>query len=134
MKKWLIGIGAVFIVFIGIGAYFWFFMWNKAHRDILAEPAAYEMTAEALHTEFKEDEQKANKKYLDEVILVSGNVEKVDGDSALTLILTGVVCNMYEGADNTLQQGEGLKIKGKVTAFDDMFGEVRMDKCFVIKD
>jgi UDP-N-acetylmuramyl pentapeptide synthase len=69
MKK-LVLFGIVALV-IGLGVAY--YLWNKPHRDIAAEDAAFALTADELFDAFEADETAANAKYLDKVVAVTGS-------------------------------------------------------------
>lgn len=132
-KKTVIIIVAVLIVLIGGGLYAYFGMYNKSHRDYFNEEPAYELKSHELRDDFQEDQAAAQDKYLDKVLIVTGAIKKIEGDTNKTLILDGAACSLHKSETGEVNSGDQVKIKGRATAYDDMFGDVRLDNCFLIK-
>ena len=74
MKKIIIA-----LVIIGIGT-FAYMQYNKPHRNIAEETAAFKLTANELYDTFSENEMEANKKYLDQTIEVKGRIVDISKD------------------------------------------------------
>ena len=72
-------IGAV-VVGLAVAAYVYFFMYNKPHRDIESEEPAYTMTASEIYDDYVADEDAANKKYLDQVVQITGTIDRSEED------------------------------------------------------
>ena len=139
---WVVVVG--FLAVISVAVY----MFNKPKRDIAKTKPEYSLTAVQLLTEFTQNEQAANAKYLSaasgRVILVSGIIGEIDqkGDSTLNIILkipsnTGVIScsvdkNEIPGA-TSLKVGDKLAIKGECTGYLDITNEVSMVKCILEK-
>lgn len=127
MKKRLI-----LIILIGAmiaGAAF-LYVWYKPHRNIQNEKSKFSLTAGSLHEAYLADEANANSLYLDKTIEISGTISDVK--EGIIILNDLVVCNLLEGEGmKAVQLGQGKKvsIKGRVTGFDELFEEVRMDQC-----
>lgn len=102
-------------------------IYNKPHLDVNQVEADYVVTAEEILRDFKADEMAANKKYLDKVVQVNGeikDIDTVDGVSVIVLAgndnLSSIRCNM-DPAENknaiTLKTGQDLELKGMCTGF-----------------
>ena len=96
-------------------------VYNKPHKDFASEKHAFELSAQELFTAFGQDEKKANQKYLGQVLLVTGTVQKKDrSDKGKTVLLLqtndplfGVSCFLEDtnrGSD--VPEGATVKIKG----------------------
>jgi len=106
------------------------YVWYKPHRDIQNEKSKYSLTAGSLHEAYLADEANANNLYLDKTIEISGTISDVK--EGIIILNDLVVCNLLEGAGmKAVQLGQGKKvtIKGRVTGFDELFEEVRLDQC-----
>lgn len=68
---WIVLIGII----VGISAVYYVF--NKPHRNIAKEDAAFTVTARDLIAEFKSDENAATAKYRDKVISVTGIIKGI---------------------------------------------------------
>ena len=123
----------VIIIGGGIAVYY---MWNKPERNI-ANEKGIEITAVQLVNEFQENELEANKKYLDKVIQVTGNINAVgdnqEGMTTLTLssddAFTGVFCMLKEKAAG-LKVGDKITIKGICSG---MLTDVRIIEAIIVK-
>jgi len=101
-------------------------MYNKPHRDIASEDAAFSLTADALFDAFEEDEAAANALYLDKVVEVTGDVAEVTDNSAgqAVIIITaanamlgGVSATMQETGIVNISEGETVTVKCRCTGF-----------------
>lgn len=111
-------------------AYVWFFVYNKSHRDIAGEKPAYELSSQELQQAFEDDIEAANQKFGDETVLITGAFIELDGDDEnAKIILNGAVCAMKENPNQEFEVDQELTIKGRVTGFDDLFGDVRLSDC-----
>lgn len=123
MKK-LIPIIVLIAAIIGGGVVY--FIYNKPHRDIASEEAAYTLTADELFDAFEADEQAANAKYLDKVVAVSGPLADVTangaGQSVLTITATnamlgGISATMQSKEAPALTLGESVTVKCRCTGY-----------------
>lgn len=73
------------------------------------------------------------KEYLDAVVELFGVVNEDDGKR---VVLEGGVIAAWDTsrAHRPLEEGELLRLKGRVTGYDDLFGEVRMDGLVIVKE
>lgn len=118
---------------------FVYYQFNKAHRDTLAEKAEMRVSAVALFNDFITNEEEANKRYLDQVILVSGEVGQVNhsdsGNSVIVLKTNddffGVVMNFEkEQSTEGVKVGDQINIKGHCTGYS---LDVTCINCLIIK-
>lgn len=71
--KWIL-ILLLFLILMWIGYSYIY----KEHRDVSAENGMKITSVESIFNEFKQNENNANKRYLDKVIQVRGKVTQVD--------------------------------------------------------
>jgi hypothetical protein len=145
MKKVLLVI-IIAVVLIGVAVYY--FVYNKPHRDIVAEKAAYSLPASELYNSFISNPDNANEKYLNKVVSVTGTVTDVAelNDNEVKLVLSvdddmfGVACSFSgDEADKAkiMQEGNEVTIKGLCTGYsgdDVMPGDVVLIKCSIQND
>lgn len=105
----------------GIG---WLMM-DKPHRDVAVEDARHHMVPKELNMVLaKGGEDVAD--YLNAVVELYGVVEEDNGERVV--LRGGVVASWDTTRDHRLlEKGELIKLKGRVTGYDDLFEEVRMD-------
>ncbi|MFD2892856.1 hypothetical protein ACFS5J_12620 [Flavobacterium chuncheonense] len=128
MKKIKVLIG-IFILLL-----FAFAMFNyiyKGHRDVSSEKPSYVISAVDLENTFLENEEFANKKYLDQTIVINGKVTDVDVVNNI-IILEGKVSAKCNVPIVNVNFGTIIKVKGRFIGYDDLLEEYRMDECTVI--
>jgi hypothetical protein len=126
----------VVLALIVIGVAVALIMWNKPNRTV-ANEKGIEVTAVQLVKEYQENEQEANKKYLDKALQVSGTISAVDknqeGQTTVMLTsddaMTGVLCTLKEQAGN-IAAGSSITIKGFCSG---MLSDVRLREAVVVK-
>jgi uncharacterized protein (DUF1330 family) len=118
--KWL----ALAVLLIGsAGAFIGYRMWTKPHRSV-EDAVSLTVTAEQVVADYESDEQKANAKYLDKVMLIKGNVEEItknqQGEAIIVLKATDmgtVRCSMEKEPASPPQPGTAVSIKGICTGY-----------------
>ena len=131
----LIGLGAALIAtIIGLA------MYHKPHQSMTKAKPDYTLSAQALFSEYEADEANSNKKYLDKVIIVSGEVLTSDTESDQTRItldaggmLGGVICQLdplSEHSRTSFSPGESVGFKGLCTG---MLMDVVLVRCIEVK-
>lgn len=118
MKRfWII---LLVIVAVAIAAFL--FLWNKPHEKV-EDKESSEISAVELYSAFKQDEAAANKKYLNQVLDVTGKLieqEKnqdgqtvaiLQGDTSDDLLAGAVMCTFRE-KNVTIPESGTLRIKG----------------------
>ncbi len=112
----------VIALLVAVGVFLAIKMYNKPHRDIAKEKAAFSLSADALYSAYEADETAADAKYLDKVIEVSGVISDwtVNQDGLPTGILEaqsamigGVSVTMKENV--SLKNGESVVLKCRCT-------------------
>jgi len=114
LRNILIGVLLLGIIGICVGVY----LWNKPHKKV-EDAIGITITAIALSKEYNTDEKKADTKYLNKAIEVSGTISEVDKnqDGGLMVILqtddpmAGVQCAMRD-KNIVLSNGQNIIIKG----------------------
>lgn len=115
---------------IFLAAAYFFYVINLPRKNLDNVKAEYIMKAKELYEEFHKDERKANAKYLNKVILVTGTVSEVKRNQAkeINVILQadeifGVSCT-FDMRHNNLEQlkkltpGVIISLKGKCTGLN----------------
>ena len=107
---------------------------NKAKVD-------HTLSADKLFTEFDNNEAQANKKYMDRIIEVSGNIAEISKDQKGAMVVTlrnkdafsGVLCTLQEDETKALTNykvNQPIKIRGVCTG---MLMDVVLNKCVIIE-
>ena len=110
----------VIVIFLAIAA--GLMAYHKPHKSIENVKPDYVTNANLLFNEFSEQEQRANEKYLDKVIMVKGEVKEiidVDNNKLNITLETGdeifgVSCTFDKTAEqvSALSKGDIVNIKG----------------------
>lgn len=126
MKRNVILIILVLALIIGYLVYSYIY---KSHRDIASEKESFTVTADQIHSEFKTGEQKANEKYLDKTINVTGSVSSLDATENTIVIDEKMFAIFKDKLPSELKVQSKVKIKGRFMGYDDLVEEMKMDQC-----
>jgi len=137
MKKtaWI----ALALVFIGIifGTFVYLYTFRKADLSVTSQKADIEIKAYDLLQKFTDNEELANKAYLDKIIAVTGVIDKITEDSTSVSIylknpedMSGVMCGFNKSTidKSSLKVGETALIKGICTGY---LMDVVLNKCSI---
>ena len=119
-----------FIAFFGTV----FFTYNKPHKDFSAAQTDITLEAAKLYEHYQNDLSDANLKFLDKVLLVNGPVTELN--SNLVIIGGNIVCSLDSSyiLDTGIKLDDKISVKGRCIGYDDLFGEVRIDHCFIMQN
>jgi hypothetical protein len=126
-------VGLILLLIAG-GIAIWFYL-NKPNRTVSNEKGI-ELSASELVSEYQQNEDSANIKYLDKTVQVTGTVSEIsknqDGQSTVLLSsedpMTGVFCTLKD--DPHLTIGFTVTIKGFCSG---MLSDVRIREAVVIR-
>ncbi len=120
MRKPVVYISLLLALIIG------YFAWTNAmapHASLAKSPIDFVLSPEELLLAFEEDEETANKKYLDKVIEVSGKVVKTEESNGKTSIyldannpLSNIIFQL-EKSEEEIKLGDQIKLKGICTGY-----------------
>jgi len=115
----------IILIISGSAAGYGYYLFNKPHQGIANKEAAFTLESKQLFTEFDQNENAANQKYLGKVVLVHGRVadKAVDAKGATSLILegsemAGVGCQFDKSVTKEIEQvkkGQVISVKGICT-------------------
>ena len=121
--------------------------YTRKNENLSYVKANFQIQANALIKEFEENEKKANEKFLDKIIAVSGTIRDVikDDKGYYSIVLGGdkkmssVRCSMDSIQDDIalLKQGNIIRIKGVCTGFnaDELLGsDIILNRCVIQKN
>ena len=126
IKKYL---PLVFIVLLMIV----YAVWNKPHKNYSNTKPNITTDSSNFINEFKTNSTLATEKYLNQIILVNGNV--TDRLTKSVVLNNGIVCtfdSLSLKALGPIQINNEVSIKGRFVGFDDLFEEIRLDHCFIM--
>lgn len=127
MKRFAYILGIIILVGVLIVSFVFIKMYNKPHKDIANAQPEYVVSVKELAEEFQVDEKDANKKYLDNILQVKGEIASIstnNGKSVLTLrqegSSTNIICTL-DASENKkvllLKEGQAVTVKGICTGF-----------------
>ena len=110
-----------------------YFIWNKPHKDYSTMKTDVTISSLNFINAFKANSTLATEKYLNQIILVSGDI--TDKLTTSVVLDNGVVCTLDSSSLKALrliQINDNISIKGRFVGFDDLFEEIRLDHCFIM--
>jgi hypothetical protein len=134
-KKYFFGIGILLICLAGWGIYTVY----RPHRNVDGEDAVATLTATSIYREFSTNESQANQKWLGKVVEVRGKISSITEAGkyiSVSLAATadgGVNCSVLKNdfpADEKLNKGDSISVKGKCTGF---LMDVNLVDCIIKK-
>jgi|GEM_PF-500075 len=102
-----------------------FYLWNKPHRDVQSEKPQFQINAEELRAQLQSDPTQLAG-YLDQVVLLQGRVTESAEDHIVVDEFAYV--ELLEPGKTPLEFGTPIVIKARVVAFDELFGQLRLDQ------
>ena len=108
-------------------------VWNKPHKNYSNTEPNITIDSSNFINEFKTNSTLATEKYLNQIILVSGNV--TDTLTKSVVLNNGIVCtfdSLSLKALGLIQINNEVSVKGRFVGFDDLFEEIRLDHCFIM--
>jgi hypothetical protein len=145
MNKKRIIIGGIVVVIVLTAIYGWY-QYNRTVQGLANVRADFSVNAKELINEFVSNEELANKKYLNKILLVKGMVKNVEAaQSGGTIVLgdtndmSAVRCVLDSSANPTagsLQKGATITIKGAITGFNKdetglLGSDVQLNRCVI---
>ena len=111
-----------------------YFIWNKPHKNYFNAPVDISIEGTKLNEYYQNDLMDANLKFLDKILLVSGPVTKLN--SRLVIIGDNIVCSLDSShvLDTSIKLYDEISVRGRCIGYDDLFEEVRIDHCFIIRN
>ncbi|GAA3783270.1 hypothetical protein GCM10022271_14500 [Corallibacter vietnamensis] len=88
----------------------------------------YNHSVKQFYLEFVESNVAFDRKYLNKVISLTGNVTVVQ-DSVI-ILNNKIVCIANEKFNNTIKD-KTIKVKGKYVGYDELFDNLKMDECVI---
>jgi len=140
-KKYLFA--AIFFLAIGLG--YALFLYFKPVEKISASKADIEVTATDLLKEFEKDQAAADTKYKGKVLLLNGNIHKIENTGANAVLYFDeqgkyiITAGMQGLTDKLPAAGQEVVIKGLysgVIVNDEMFmipADIKLEQCTIAK-
>ncbi|MCK0160518.1 OB-fold putative lipoprotein [Allomuricauda sp. F6463D] len=114
-------------VLIVLGGYIALRMYNKPHVNVAESDPDLVLLSQTLLEDFESDEISANTKYLEQIIQVTGKIQKLgtaNGNGTITLnngdSMGSIICHL-SGTENkkmvSLREGQEIMVKGICTGY-----------------
>jgi hypothetical protein len=118
----LISVVLIILLMAGISLYKYTY---QEHKNIESSNVDFKITALELSLHFGVDAEKASEKYVNKVIVVSGDVSELN---SVSVMLNSVVLCYFMNGTEQVKQG-ALIIKGRCIGYDDLLEVVKLDQC-----
>lgn len=121
---------AALLLLVSGGIYFYYGFLFKEARHIESEAPDFSIAATKLITDYNSNPDEANSRYLNKTIETTGKVTK-ETDSVVILD-NAVFCLFTQKTKGNLINNK-ITVKGKCIGYDELFQEVKLDQCIIIK-
>ncbi len=122
----------LFLIFLSVFGFLGYkYLMTSGERNLDSEKTKFVVTSKSILSEFSSNIELANKKYLEKAVAISGVVTSVKNHEVI--IDNIIICNLAE-IDKTIKADQNVSIKGRIVGFDDLMGELKMDKCILNKN
>ena len=115
-----------------------YFVYNKPHRNILAEEAKFSLALTQMNGEFLADEESAYKKYFNQVVEISATAssinKKENGRYDVVLSSNGVIANgelISAGDQFEALINKEVVLKGLFIGYDNLLEEIKLSECSI---
>jgi len=98
-------------------------------RDLEKEESEFSVSAVQVFEDFSTNAELAGKKYLNKAVEITGIVTNVNQE---VITLDGKVSCQLQVISNVKLNSKVI-IKGRVTGFDDLIQEVKLDQCLIVE-
>lgn len=120
---------AIPLVVIIIGLISYNYVMTGGGIDLEKEKSEFNMSAVDVFADFSANTEMATKKYLNKAVEITGKVTSIN-ENVITLD-EKVSCQLLVSEEVLLNSQ--VKIKGRVTGYDDLLEELKLDQCLVVK-
>ena len=132
----LIKLSILLVVIVTTTAYF---VYNKPHRNILAEEPKFSLALTEMNDdEFLADEEAAYKKYFNQVVEISSTAgsinKKENGRYDVVLNSNGVIANgelISAGEQFEAMINREVVLKGLFIGYDNLLEEIKLSECSI---
>lgn len=129
----------IFIALLMAGAYVWFFVYNKSHRDMSSAEPEVVISAEDLYVAYNEDERGSSLAYNGKILEVTGtisNIKEIDGFTNVYLATSDMMAEISAELDPQHPFDEAnYKVGDEVTLRGECAGynlDVVLNRCYIV--
>jgi hypothetical protein len=124
-KKYIKKIATGLLIFLVILFLSYKYLYHE-HIDISNEKALFSVTANEILQDFLLDESKANLKYLDKSITITGKITNIDTKNN-TIVIDEKVFILLKKT-KVVKQSEVIIVQGRVIGYDSLLEEIKLDQ------
>ncbi len=129
MGKKLKVVAILVAVLLIVGSLTYNYVMTGGARDLEKEKSEFTVSAVDVFGEFSANAEMATAKYINKAVEISGKVTSIN-DNVITLD-EKVSCQLLVLEKAALNSQ--VKIKGRVTGYDDLLEELKLDQCLIVK-
>jgi hypothetical protein len=121
----------IILVFVlVIGGYFGYkYIMTGGERNLETEKSAFVVSSSTIYDEFAKNTELATSKYLNKAIEITGKITSISPN--LIILDEKISCQFQIEQKEVV--GSQIVIKGRVTGYDDLFEELKIDQCLIQK-
>ncbi|GAA4271587.1 hypothetical protein GCM10022258_08810 [Aquimarina gracilis] len=122
-----------------VGAFVYYTLYNKPHIDVAKSSPNISIASNTIVNDFEEDENRANVKYLEQIIEVTGTIIETSITNGKGVVVIGaadtfgsIMCHLSHEENEkiwTLNKGQQITIKGICTGY---LMDVILVKCVIV--
>lgn len=122
---------AAFLLAVGV---FWYV--NRAPASIASKAPDFELALSDIFDDLESDPDTTLKMLVGKVILIEGHYNSQSGDSNPVIIIQDdqgrlANCSLNEPHEGVYEKGQNIEVKGVFVGFDELFGEIQLNKCYI---
>lgn len=122
-------ISSIVLVVLIAGFFSYNYVMTGGGRDLEKEKSEFNASAVDIFAEFSSNAEVATTKYLNKAVEISGKVTGVDEN--VIILNEKVSCQLLVLEDVAVDSQ--VTIKGRVTGYDDLLEELKLDQCLIVK-
>jgi peptidoglycan hydrolase CwlO-like protein len=119
----------IVLIVIVSGFFAYNYVMTSGARDLETEKSEFTVEASKIIEEFTNNSESATTKYLNKAVEISGKVTAIDKN--VVTINETISCQLKVKTAITLNSD--VVIKGRVTGYDDLLEELKLDQCLIVK-
>ncbi len=113
-----------------------FYYVNRPAPSVEAQAPDFELTLSQIFEDLESKPDTTLKKLIDKVVLIEGFYNSQSGDKEPVLIIHDeqgrlANCSLDGALESVFEKGEKIRVKGVFIGFDELFGEVQLNKCHI---
>lgn len=101
---------------------------NRPQREILNETARFQISADSLYSIFSNQNSDVTSKFIDQTIVVSGQITQYD---SVSILLNNKIFCKLSYINRNINSDQTIILKGRCVGFDDLLEEVKLDQCHI---